>query len=432
MEKFIVLSDGDKLKEIRRRYALKQEEITGREITRNLISEIETNKASITKKTAEIVIKNLTALAKKRNFEVSETVDYLMENQVIQATKVLDNYIKELETLSISKDNSFMNALRDAESFLIEWDIKDKKLRIYELAGDYFCNNNEMYKSAVYYEKALALLSRVFLDRELLPLSRKLSTVYEYIGDYKKSIECCEFALSHFSDMSKEYKIVFRYNVSLAYKDINNLQSALHNINIAETLVDKDDTEKLFNILTNKANYLYKLKSYKESIDLNNKILRLINKKDIEKQLLTHINIISNYIALEMKEDVINALEFLIENLSGIGNDSLYIADIYFEVGKIYEYVNNLEELEKFYLKALDFSEKHKDYVLESNILSNLVDFYIKCNNVKMMESIKNKIFALFNKQGYLNGALMYKLFYFYSNNNKIIKELSIFALQFN
>ena len=303
MEKCIVLSDGDKLKEIRKKYNLKQEEITGKEITRNLISEIETNKASITKKTAEIIIKNLTALAKKRNFEVTETVDYLMENQIAQATKALDDYIEELKTLSISKDDSFIKTLKEAESFLIDWDIKDKKLKIYELAGDYYCNNNEMYKSAVYYEKASALLSRMFLDKELLPLSRKLSMVYGYIGDYKKSIECCEFALSRFDDMPLRDKVIFRYNNALAYKYINNFERALNNIEIAENIVNKTDTSRYIQILNNKASCLYEMKRYKEALKLFNQILDLIDKNEVEEYLINLINIVNVYMDINIKDE---------------------------------------------------------------------------------------------------------------------------------
>ena len=61
----LVMTDGEKIKAIREKYNLKQEEISGKDITRNLISEIETNKANITKKTAEIIIKNLVGIGKR-------------------------------------------------------------------------------------------------------------------------------------------------------------------------------------------------------------------------------------------------------------------------------------------------------------------------------------------------------------------------------
>ncbi|MFL0251321.1 transcriptional regulator [Clostridium neuense] len=433
MEKYAILSDGDKLKEIRKKYEVKQEEIEGEGITRNLISEIENDKAIITKRAAEIIIKNVTALAKKKNFKVTETVDYLMENQIVQATKILDKYIEELKTLIISKDESFIKTFKEAEIFLIDWDIKDKKLRIYELAGDYYCNNNEMYKSAVYYEKALALINRVFLDRELIPLSRKLSMVYGYIGDYKKSIECCEFALSRFGNMSINDKVIFRRNNALNYKHINNLQLALKNIEIAENLVDKSDISTYIKILNNKGNCFYEIKLYDEAIKVFNQIFGLINKRGKDRYLINLINIVNSYWYAGIKDKSIENFNTVIRELPNLDNISLYVANIYFEIGKVYARLDKLKLSEEYYLKALDFSEKQKNYVLENDILHNLIELYTTTNNVEKMDSIKNKVLIVSNIQGKVNNVLTYKLIIFYAGkSDNIVKQIAAFSLNYN
>lgn len=218
MKQYVVLSCGDKLRALRKKYNLKQEELSRTEITRNLLSEIETGKANLTRNTAEIILKNLEPIAKKKKLNVTETINYLMENEMEQASKILDNYINELRNSSITKDNSFIDTLNEAENFLINWSIKDKKIIIYELAGDYFCNNNEMYKSIIYYEKAVDLIGKLFPSRALVNILRKLSMVYEYVGNYKESIKCCEFALNRFENMTDEEIVVFKYNNALSYK----------------------------------------------------------------------------------------------------------------------------------------------------------------------------------------------------------------------
>lgn len=432
MEKCIVLSDGDKLKKIRKKYNVKQEDITGNEITRNLISEIENNKASITKKTAEVIIKNLNEIAKKKNFKVVETVAYLMENQIAQATKALDNYIEELKTLSISKGGSFIKILKETESFLIDWDIKDKKLKVYELAGDYFCNNNEMYKSVVYYEKASALLSRMFLDKELLPLSRKLSMVYCYIGDYKKSIECCEFALSRFENISQKDKVVFRYNNALNYKRVNNFEKALKNINIAEDLIDKQDTSNYIRILNNKGNCFYEMKMYREAIDIFLCTLDLIDKNNAEQYIINLINIFNCYWFLNLKDKAMQNFDILLKELPNLNNFDEYLPEIYFEVGKIYEKLNKPDITENYYIKALDYSEKQKNYVFTKEVLYALIEMYIVDKDVEKMNKIKEKVFYLANIQHKINNGIMYKLIVFYTENNKdVVKQIANFALIF-
>ncbi|WP_234117412.1 helix-turn-helix transcriptional regulator [Clostridium hydrogenum] len=432
MGKCIVISDGDKIKAIREKYNLKQDEISGNDITRNLISEIETNKANITKKTAEVIIKNLTELGKKKGFKVTETVEYLMENQIVQATKVLDSYIEELKTLVISKDNSFIETLKKAESFLIDWDIKDKKLKIYEYAGDYFCNNNEMYKSAVYYEKASALLSRMFLDKKLIPLSRKLSMVYGYMGNYEKSIECCEFALSQFDDMPLKDKVIFRQNNALAYKGINNLERALYNIKIAENIVNKEDTSRYIKILNSKAVCFYKMKLYKEALQVFTEILNLTSRSDVEKYLVILTNIVDVYMDINMKDKAIENLNIITNQLSNLDNNSLCTSNIYFDIGEIYNKLNNLNLAENYYLKALNFCEIQKNYVLANNILSVLIDMYVVQNNIQKMDYIKEKVYYIVNKQDKVDDRLIYKLMVFYNKiSSEISTEIGEFALKF-
>lgn len=432
MEKCIVVSDGDKLKEIREKYNLKQEEIVGKEITRNLISEIETNKATITKRTAEIIIRNLTALSKKRHFEFTETVDYLMENEIVQANKVLDNYIDELKTLSISKDDSFIKTLKDSERFLIDWDIREKKLKIYEIAGDYFCNNNEMYKSSIYYEKALALFNKMNLDTELIQLSRKVSTVYGYIGDYKKSIECCEFVLNCFGDIPQKDEVIFRYHNALNYKHINKFELSLENIKIAENLVNKSDSLMYIKILNTKGNCLYEMKNYEKAIKIFNEIFGLIDKNETDKYLINLINIINSYWYAGMKDKSLENFDVAIKKLANLNDGDLCVADIYFEIGKIYKTINKMDLAEDYYLKALDFCEKQRNCILENSIICDLIELYSNFNNIEKMNYIKNKVLSISKLYSKINNLIMYKLITFYSkNNNDIVKQIADFAIDF-
>lgn len=427
-----VLSDGDKLKKIRKKYDLKQDELSGNDITRNLISEIETGAANITKRTAEIIIKNLTELSRGKGFKVAETVGYLMENQIVQATKILDDYIEELKALVISKDGSFIEILKKAESFLIDWDIKEKKLSIYELAGDYYCNNNEMHQSAVYYEKASALLSKMFLDKELLPLSRKLSMVYGYMGNYEKSIECCEFALSQFDDMSLKDKVIFRQNNALAYKCINNFERALYNIKIAENIVNKEDTSRYIKILNSKAVCFYKMKLYEEALKIFEEISSLIDKHCLEDYLINLTNIIDVCMDINVQDKAIENLNIIISQLPNLNINSIYAPSIYFDIGEIYKKLNNLNASEDYYLKALNFCEIQKNYILANNILYVLMDIYIVQNSIEKMDYLKEKVFYIVNKQDKVDDRLMYKLMVFYNKiNSEISTEICNFALKF-
>lgn len=429
---FKILSDGDKLKSIRKKYNLKQEEISGNDITRNLISEIETNKAVITKNTAEIIIKNLKQISVKRHFEVSETIDYLLENKRIQAIKIADSYIDELKTLFICKDDSFVNTLREVEEFLNDCDVKDKQIAVYELAGDYFYTKNEIYKSVVYYEKELTLVSKMSLSKTLLTILRKLSMMYTYVNKYQESIECCESALTRFLDLSRKDSIIFRFNIALCYKKLNKFEKALSNIEKAEELVDKsNDIATYINILINKSNCLYRLKSYNDALNLLNKVLDLVDRSDIEKQILVYINIISNYIALKNTDKVNEKLNIILENLKGCTLSNEYGSEIYFEIGKVYKYLKSNEIEEEYYLKALNSAEKQKSYTLVNDILYDLIELYNNSNDIEKMNRVKSKVFEISSKRELINEKVMFKLISFYSQNDIVVKKVADFSLQF-
>lgn len=433
MRECIVISDGDKLKTIREKYNLKQEEISGKDITRNLISEIETNKANITKRTAEVIIKNLAEVAKKKGFQITETVEYLMENQVEQANKVFDDYIEELKTLVISKDGSFIETLKKAESFLIDWDIKEKKVVVYELAGDYFCNQNDFYKSSIYYEKANALINKRQSAKELLNILRKLSMVYFYVEKYKESIECSEFATIYFSDMDNKNKATFFYNSAICYEKLKDFNKALYNFNEAEKILDKSDENKCFDVSLDKATCLYSLKKYDEALKIFNKILELVNENDVEKYLITLVNMSNMYIKINDNRKVNETLEIILKKIENINITFTYVSDIYFEVGKIFKYLNTLKKAEEFYLKSLEFAKENKNYFLIEDILSSLIDIYKPLNVKEKADDIKKAFFELSVKKEKVSQKILHKLIDFYLNISDIesLKQINNFAFKY-
>ncbi|WP_234120128.1 transcriptional regulator [Clostridium hydrogenum] len=426
-----ILTFGDKLKAIRVKYNLRQDEISGQDITRNLISEIETNKANITKKTAEIIIKNLNAIARKKHFKVTETIEYLLESELEQANKVIDKYISELRALVVCKDDSFVKELKETEEFLINWDIRDKKIVIYELAGDYFYNQNDFYKSVNYYERALELINKAEVTETLLALLRKLSMVYTYVDNYKESVKCCEFALEHFKDMTNEYSVVFLYNSGLGYKKLGDWDKALEKLNQAENLVDRNDLNKMFKIKNVKANCLYRMSLFQDSLYNFNELL-VIYKNDLEKQVHIRINMISNYIKLNDTKEINKNLEILTKDLPKINANNSYISEFYHETGKIYKYLSEEKLEEEYYIKALELCEKQKNCSLFYKIVYDLIELYTKLNNTSKMLEVKNKILAMANKYEQINEKVIIFLIAFYSknNDNNVVNELASFLLK--
>lgn len=426
----MVVTDGEKLRKIREKYKLKQSDVSGKDITRNLLSEIETGKAVITKNTAEIIIKNLKEFGRKHNFKIDETVEYLMENTLVQATKILDDYIAKLKKLLIDKGQDFTETLKEAKSFLADWDINDKMASIYELAGDYYYINNEIYESIMYYEKALTAIGKLVPSDELLQVFFKITKAYIHAGNYDKAIESSTFVIDHFDNLSSEYIVKFVYNRAYSYYLLNKYELAIRGISKIENLVNKDDIQEYFKVFDTKAVCLHESKNYDEALKLYNKILDVLGSEHIDKKLVIYVNIAELYLATSVKDKADSMLSIIEKEISFFDSNSPYEVGVLFDLGNIYKQLGNIEQSDKYYNKGLDAAEKKKDYVFACEILYELID---NAKSIESVDSIKNQVFVISAKQGKLADKLVHKLISFYVANNDILKidEINKFALQF-
>lgn len=436
MECVEILSPGDKLRLLRKKYKLKQEDVSGNQITRNLISEIETNKATLTKSTAEIIFANVNALSKKLKFDVTETIDYLMEDELAQANKILDEYINDLKSVFPYKDRTFAKKLKKVESFLIKWDIKDKKIQIYELAGDYFSSINDYYKGILYYEKAFNLMDKLNCTQALLSILKKMSRIYTYTNKHAESIECCQFALDHFPDMSNYYKALFLYNSCFPLKKLKQYNKVIKNLEIAENYIDKDNLDKLTEIWNNKGYCFLLLKDYNSALKIFIKLFDLFsNKSNIDKFMMTITNLIECYIGLNDIENTNKYLKIALDNLSDyLNSNSEYAPEVCCELGDIFKNLNNLKEAEIYYSKSLKFSKEERNFAIAEKVLYNLIDIYISLNYIEKIDEMELETFILSNIESRLNNNIIYKLIGFYSlyNMNDKINKLCKLAVNFN
>lgn len=426
-----VVTDGQKLRKIREKYRLKQSDVAGSDITRNLLSEIETGKAVITKNTAEIIIKNLKEFGRKHNFKVDETVEYLMENTLIQATKILDDYIAKLKKLLIDKGEGFTQTLKEAKSFLGDWDISDKMASIYELAGDYYYINNELYESIMYYEKALTAIGKLVVSDQLLQVFSKIVTAYILVSDYDKSVESSTFVVDHFDDLSSEYIVKFMYNRAYSYYLLNKYELAIRDITEIENLVSKDDLQRYFMVFDTKAVCLHESKKYDEALKLYNRILDVLGSEYIDKKLVVYVNMTELYLATAAKDKANSTLSIIEKEIPFLDSNSSYEVNILFDLGNIYKKLGNVEQSDKYYNKGLDAANKKKDYVFACKILCELID---NAKSIESVNNIKNQVFVISAKQGKLDYKLIHKLISFYVANNDLLKidEINKFVLQFD
>ncbi|URZ04522.1 helix-turn-helix domain-containing protein [Clostridium felsineum] len=433
MDTYEIMSIGDKLKNLRKKYNLSQDDLAGNQITRNLISQIEHNKANLTKSSAKIMLTNLKKICDKKNTEVEENIDYLLEDERSQANKVLDKYIRELKDLTVYRDGAFLSKLSEIEEFLAKWDIKDKKITIFEMAGDYYSNIRDFYNSSMYYEKAKAIMDGDIHNEDMLSVLRKLSMIYYYMGKYEEDIKCCDFAINHFKDMSEEYYCIFIYNRSSCYMNLKQHDVALEGFKEIKPITKKMGMDKYYDVCIQIATCLAEIGEYDESLIVYNKILDYVGEKKYEKHIMVFINVVEIYMVLGNDEKIKENLNLIFETKKHLNENFVYLPETYFQIGKIGKNLKDLKLAKEYYEQALTYAKKNMRYYVEADILCELVDLYIEKNSKEKILDVMNEFFILTGKEGKISTKVMYKLIDFYLSIKDInsLKDILSFSKKF-
>lgn len=426
MGSYEVLPIGNKIKNLRKKYSLNQEQLAGKDITRNLISQVENGKANLTKSAAKIMLKNLKKICHNKNIKVNENIDYLMESEVSQASKIVDRYIEELKDLSAYKDGTFEHKLSEAEEFLASWDIRNKKIFIFDIAGDYYCSANDFYNSAIYYEKAKALIDTTTCKENLISILRKLSTVYYYIGKYEEDIKSCDFALNHFTNMSKKYYCIFTFNSALCYFKLKEYNKTLYRCKKIEKAIKKIDTKKYCEVLLQEAICLVELNEYEKSLKILINLADDIDKDDTPNYVTILINLAENYLHMDNMGKTKETLNIINANINNLNQDSKCLSEIYLNLGELYAKLHNTTKAKELYSKALTYAKKFNCDCLIEDILSKLMDIYTSSKDKGEVSKIKDEYFMISSREEKIIVPLERKLIEFYlgTENVQALKEL--------
>ncbi|PJI08385.1 MULTISPECIES: helix-turn-helix transcriptional regulator [Clostridium] len=430
MASYEILSIGDKLKNLREKYNVRQDDIAGGDITRNLISQIEHGKANLTRNAAEIILKNLKKICVQKHIKVDESIEYLMEDEKSQANKILDDYIKELKDLSVYKDGSFTEKLTEVEGFLTNWNLVDKKIVIFELAGDYFSNANDFYNSSLYYEKAKALMDVNVYTEDLVSILRKLSMIYSYMDKYEENIKCCDFALNQFGDkLSEQYRSIFLFNSSLCYSGLKKYNIALDRLKKLEPIIKGTNTDKYCEVLGQEGFCLGMLEKHNEALDVFSRILKLVSEDNLELRVLVMFNLVDAYINLGNIDMAKQYLEKIAQTIDKVPHTAKSIPYLYREVGKIHKKLNEIVTAKSYYLKSLDYAKTYKQYNIVRSVLNDLFDIYIIDNDDKSINEVKDMFLLNVGNEQKVDVQLMNKLFEYYLNQKdyETLKEIQKF-----
>lgn len=419
MREFNILTPGEKIKKLRSTLELKQEEITGGEVTRNLVSIIENNKANLTESVAKILAENINKKCKEKNIDCLVTTEYLLEDVVEQAKKIADEYIQYIDKLNIMEITSIEDTLIEIDVFLKRYNTEEKKAQIYKLIGKKYFDNRLYSKAIEYYLKAFeSSLSKNLTINVLI----KLGVCCIYLSKYNDAIKYNTLLLDLNDNVQATY--LAEFNIALSNKKLGKYDIALNQLQelrekfkeIKANSISETQIDILFGIC------LFKTNSYNKAIAIYKEILKksTLTEKD---EILVLSNLADVYEAIKdypKLEKVVIEIKSKLDNLKG--NNSEYHGDWYISLAKNLMAMGDNESAKELLMKALESFKTGNSIICVEDIedmISILLNMFIKNDDISNIEYLKNEFFE-FVKTGMIpkGNFIALKFIQYYNNSN--------------
>lgn len=395
MESTNIIAAGQSLKRIRKELGLKQQEIVGEEITRNLISMIENGKSPLNYRIAQLAVDNINRIAEERNLGVYFVPEDIIYPKRMEAKGQADKYIQELKNHIENKDyNLDENYMKEIIEFLNQWKIYDKKVEIYELLGDISYYNKKAECEYVYLNRALENYYILPIKKDIHLLVRKLIASCIANERYEEAVKLSELDILENNAVSDKFKATIYYNKAVAYKRLEEYDKSLELFDYIErNFKDVNEQVNRYSLLVKGICYSQKGKKDK-AINTYKKVIEKYGKNN-EDSCLAYSNIISLLRKLDCTEEVIEYKDKIMKILSYYEReDNRYLVEIYLSLGQVNEYLNKLGLAEYYYISAISKAVDRKDNERSVQIMLSLLDLYSKTNQMEKI-FLSNNIFKL-------------------------------------
>lgn len=400
MQNFNILTPGEKIKYIRKTFKIRQEDLAGDTITRNLISIIENNKANLTENVAKILTNNINNICKKRKINFSTTKDYLLENTLTQAKKIVNDYIDYIYNLSLDEIDELYDILNEIDLFLKSFATEDDKARLYIEIGRKFKLNKEYVQAAKYYLKAFEIANSDKFSNHALYM---LGLCSIYLANYTEAIYLHTRLLR--IDEKKSYYFYTKFNIALCYKKLNNYSETL---SILDELINEFpdlkvsnpdsyiDTNLLIGVCLNQTG------CYNKAIDIYTDLLGFIDKDFIRQELVILINLSEVYMNIQDFKNLKNTCDLITDKL--ITNSHCleeYESEIYISLAKNFIFLNDNNTARHLLSKTLNSLKDGNSLIYLENLeefFTLTLELYSETNDIKSINFIKNQLVTFIDK----------------------------------
>lgn len=425
MREFNILTPGEKIKKIRDELNIKQEDLAGGEITRNLISIIENNKANLTEATAKVLTKNINSICKERdlNFEVTE--EFLLEDVVSQAKKIVDEYIEFINNLPKEEISNIEDKLYEINFFLKSYNTEEKRAELYLIIGSKFKFNSQYLNAFDYYLKAFESTTNKDMTIKAL---LNMGICDFYLSKYDKAISYFNLLLD--MDASLDMKYYAEFNIALCQKKLSKFEEANEIVNsMRDTYkaILADDIGKYidFNILM--AVCFYELQNFNEAIKVLKALLK-IEDLDIRDEILIMSELSDIYRKIRDYDKLDKICTKILQRINTYGFNSRYEGEVLLTLATNLKVLNsNNDTIISLLYKALNSFKNGKSHVcLEDveNVFKNLLEAFIYKGDEDNINYLKNELLGLIQRGSVPRGNTITLRFIKYYNSKDLKTEI--------
>lgn len=404
-----ILPTHKKLKSIRKYLGVKQEDITGGKISRSLISYIENGKVKLTKPVAEVLSESFKEILDKKGLELDIDADYLMWDEIEQASFLLDKYLTRLEEVvnNISKD--YIHEIEGIGKAIEKWDVPVKKSRIYELIGDFYYNIYQYSDSYIYYIKAYECYVRINNSHKTAKLISKVARCCICIESYMEAVNFNNYVLLILDRDNIEAPVLRKrclFNNAIAYKKMGYYDRALEYLNTLEKLSRNVVYAEHVDISMLRGNCHIRMGELDKAEAIYKKLINTTKvKNDYERLSIAYINASLIYDkkgniekAIEYNKKALRIREQL--NSKGLGDTLLLIA-------KRYMNLKEYDLSEKYLLRGLKEIDQNSELTLKISIYRELLKLYIFTNENYLVYKLIDEVIETYNQNQIVESKLI-------------------------
>ncbi len=398
----MTISIGENLKEIRQYFKMRQHDLAGATITRNLISLIENNKTPLNNKTTLILLDHMNQILTERNSKQRLSVDDLIIPGVFMAKIQAQTFIDEFLASAYELNFNLNQYLTKINSFYAKWDLPLQKHKSFFYLGEYFESQNNLDRSHLYYtiayENAIRLTDKSHLGRVTLSLSS-----IELKLAYFNNVITITDILEHYAESIPKATMAQIYlHKSLAYYYQLDYDPAIDALLSCENHIDESEVNRIIYISTLKASCYIK----KGMLGIANSIINQL-RRDVDQTTTTqsfYINscVLGLYVKLNDIDKASRIQHELESNLEHVTLNTIQWSEVHQNLAFVCHSKADQQGFYRYALKAIADFESLQNTTMMTQLILTILDTY-EALNWTLSDKDKTELSEILHRHNYFS-----------------------------